>query len=226
MDDLERYITERDKSEPGLSDLVVSAEARVEKEININLNVVDSNILFLDLSSACVGYCIGSWDTQTRSAKITKSGIVKFPKDSDHGFKYNFLTRKILNDWAIYENIGVLVMESYHVNPKNRTGCLVVSEMMGACKCCAYELDPPLAIRTVPPQTWKKVTIGNGRAKKDEIKKGIRVLFPKKIPNKISNPITGNQINTPSDLYDALGLAVYWFKEAGCKHIVLEAIIK
>jgi len=183
-----------------------------------------NNIAFLDLSSTCVGYAIGNWEL--RNAEIIDVGIMKWKNKVSHGEKYIHLMRKITNEWAIYHNIGSLVIERYSINPKRMMGCLVCAELHGVCKAAAYEIVPPLDIALVTPNQWKKLVVGHGRADKSQVKKKIRELYPEKIPPKIINPATGKIIRTPSDLFDAVAIATYWFKEAGCENIEFKAEVK
>ncbi len=186
---------------------------------------VDFKIGCLDLSSSCVGYTIAEIKSDS-TAVISQAGIIKWTKDVPKEKKY-FDMYNIISDIWYANNIDFVVIERFSFNPKQCMGALVVPEMIGAVKAATYSNLPPMEIEIVPPQTWKKALTDNGRAKKDEVELAIRRKFPDKFPEKIANPVTGNQIKIPSDLFDSIGICL-WFltKKYLVKTIDFEAKIK
>jgi len=181
-------------------------------------NYGDNRILFLDISSSCTGWVVASQHVGRKEATIHKAGVIWFDPKWSHGEKYNYLTKFIENIAYIQYKVDGIVAEGYMVNRKRMCGVLVIPEATGAIKSCCYELEPPLTFDSILPQTWraalgikKDKTKAGSAAWKDPAKKYVNTIFPDTFPKKMVSNITGKERATPTDLYDAICIALAWF---------------
>lgn len=195
--------------------------ARVDQEAQQVTNV---NILFLDISSTCTGYAIGSVDFTTKKAEIKKAGALWLGTDWAHAQKYDYLASCMQNYFDIIERIDHVVVEAYSVNPKKMVGVNVVSEMQGALKSAFWNCGTKVS--SILPQTWRAALGIKPIITADKKGKKVRnyktpteqlVLKDFAVPeNSISN-ITAKERTTPSDLYDAVAIALGWLNKYGFK---------
>lgn len=176
--------------------------------------IEESFILFLDVSSACTGYCIAAIDFDKNKARLVEAGAIWFDDSWSHQKKYCYIGNAIANYFFIVAGIDYIVLEKYSMNPKKAMGVCVVPEMTGAIK--AYAEEHGLTVDSIPPQSWRSKL----KIKKDE--KGdwknptkLKILEEMDVPDRSISNITGNSRNTPSDLYDAVGVALGWLNKMG-----------
>jgi len=200
-------------------------EALLEKELDENaIRVEEVNILFLDVSSTCVGYSIATVDFTNKKAKVTSAGALWFGSKWKHQEKYSYMFNAIVNYFWIVKKIDHIVVEQYSVNPKKMMGVNVVPEMQGAIKCAAQENG--VNVTSILPQTWRSIlgikasiTLDKKGKKVREYKEPTKIEVKKytKVPVKITSNITKNERTAPSDIYDALAIDIAWLKRAGFK---------
>lgn len=179
------------------------------------------NVLFLDISSTCTGYCIANIDFGTKIVKWTRAGAIWLDNDWEHPVKYNYMFHVISNYFWVAEQVDYIVVEQYSFNKNKMMGVQVVPEMQGAIKCAAEENG--VKISSILPQTWRKlleikpnITM-QGTKKSRDYKEPTKnkVQSYVKIPDEIVSNITGKTRGTPSDLYDALAIGLAWTKRLG-----------
>jgi len=190
-------------------DTEVSLKDLVEQDLPKVL-VEASNIIFLDISSACTGYSIFSVDFTTRKATALSAGAIWFP-DGDHQEKYAYLFNAIVSYFNIVEKIDYIVAEQYSINPDKRTGCMVGPEMHGVLKVAAAEIG--CKVRVFPPQSWRS-ELGIKKTADRDFKEPTKqkILQYVNIPESIQSNITHNERKTPSDLFDAIALGLGFMK--------------
>lgn len=199
----------------------------LKKEVESEGQVVSSiNILFLDVSSTCVGYSIANVNFSPRTAVMTKTGAIWLDPNWTHAEKYNYMFNSLVNYFWVVEQIDYIVVEQYSINPKKMVGVAVVPEMMGVIKCAAQENG--IKVSSILPQSWRKilgikpiVTIGNqGQKEKDyktPTKNHIDAIAT--IPPQIKSNITQNMRTTPSDLYDSAAICIAWLNKLGFNQV-------
>lgn len=199
----------------------------MEKEVNsiedlaavVEEHTGDITVLFMDVSSTCIGYSIGKIDFLTKKATIIKAGALWLDQNWSHADKYSFIFHAILDYFWIIQKIDYIVVESYSINPNRMMGSLVVPEMMGAIKVAANEHG--IKVDSITPQTWRK-QLGIKRVKdvkdwKEPTKQKILELV--NVPEEVISNITDNTRKTPSDLYDAIAVSLGWLKRLGLTNI-------
>lgn len=184
------------------------------------------NVLFLDVSSSCVGYSICSLNFSNKQAKMTKAGCLWLDPNSSHPDKYSYMFHTIVNYFWIVEQIDYIVVEQYSINPKKMVGVAVVPEMMGVIKCAGNENG--IKVSSILPQSWRSilgikpnVTLNAKGKKEREYKQPTKEYVEKlvTIPNQVKSNITHNYRNTPSDLYDAVAIGLAWTEKIGFKSV-------
>lgn len=172
----------------------------------------NSSILFLDVSSSCTGYTVADCSWETRSANLSETGVLWFNPKWTHAEKYHYIGKAIMEYFYVTGKCDYLVHEAYAINPKQMGGVLVCPEMLGAIKFASAELG--IKVDSISPQSWRKACgikpiTENG---KRDYKEPTKQFFKKKvdIPETVLSNITGQERNTPSDLYDSLGVAYGW----------------
>lgn len=187
-------------------------------------HITHINVLFLDVSSACVGYSIFELSFVNRTSKMTKAGCLWLDPNWEHPEKYSYMFNSIQNYFWTVEKIDYIVVEQYSINPKKMVGVAVVPEMMGVIKCAANENGVKVA--SILPQTWRSilgikpdVTIGKDGKKsrdyKEPAKRHVDALLPTTIPPTVVSNITKNSRQTPTDLFDAICVGLAWVKKIG-----------
>lgn len=171
------------------------------------------NLLFLDISSTCTGYCIVNVDFMNYKATVTKAGAIWLDSNWTHQQKYAYMAAIVRDYFWVVEGIDHIIVEQYSINPKKMMGIHVVPEMQGAIKSAAFENG--VKVDSILPQTWRS-QLG---IKKDPTYKGDKawkiptkekVLEYMDVPEHVISNITGNQRRTPFDLYDAVCIALGW----------------
>lgn len=169
--------------------------------------IEDSNILFLDASSTCTGFCVMNVNFKTKKVIAKSAGAIWLP-DVDHQEKYAYIHHAILNYFNIVERVDYIVAEQYSINPQKMTGALVSVEIHGVIKVAAAEMG--VKVKTFPPQSWRK-ELGVKRDPgnkdwKEPVKKKILTLTS--VPDTVISNVSKKERQTPSDVYDAMGLAI------------------
>lgn len=194
----------------------------LKNEVKDGQHVTAINVLFLDVSSSCVGYSIFNLDFTHKKSVLKKTGALWLDTNWDHAEKYSYMFHTIVDYFWIAEQIDYIVVEQYSINPKKMVGVAVVPEMMGVVKCAANENG--VKVNSILPQSWRSllgikadVTI-NAKGKKERdfkapAKRYVDALFT--VPPQIVSNITKNQRQTPSDLYDAVCVGLAWTKKIG-----------
>lgn len=204
-----------------MADTLEEIEAQIPTQ-----KIEDVNILFLDVSSQCTGYCKVNINFRKKTALVVNAGALWFDPKWSHQEKYSYIFNAIMTYFEIVENIDHIVYEAYSMNIKKRQGLQVVPEMIGAIKVAAAENG--IKVTSMPPQTWrsqlkiKPIMKGDKRDYKTPTIDLISGFMD--VPDKSISNITNNERSTPNDLYDALGLAFGWLtkyefkaKHYGCK---------
>lgn len=183
----------------------------------------DCNVLFLDISSTCTGFAVASVNFVDKSSVVKKAGAIWFNDNWTHQQKYSYLFNAVLSYFEVVEGVDLIVHETYSVNRDKMSGVLVIPEMVGAIKVAAEENR--VRVVDIPPQTWRSQlgmkpiiippTKKGGKAKRDyktPCKDLMNKLFGG-IPERSMSNITMKERNTPSDLYDALGVCLGWLRK-------------
>jgi len=203
----------------------VSSADELKKQLEKEGQVINHiNVLFLDVSSACVGYSIFQLSFVDKTSKMTKAGCLWLDPNWEHPEKYSYVFNAIQNYFWTVEQIDFIVVEQYSINPKKMVGVAVVPEMMGVIKCAANENG--VKVSSILPQTWRSVlgikpdvTLDkNGKKSrdfKDPAKRYVDNLLPTPIPANVVSNITKNSRQTPSDLFDAICVGLAWVKKLG-----------
>jgi Holliday junction resolvasome RuvABC endonuclease subunit len=188
----------------------------LKKEVEKQGQVVEAvNILFLDISSSCIGYSIASVNFSTKQVLWKSAGAIWTDPDWSHQEKYSYAFHALSSYFWIVEAIDYVVVEQYSVNPKKMMGINVVSEMQGAIKAGAWENG--VKVTSILPQTWRSI-LGIKKDKPNNDWKGPTKTYVNQktqIPADITSNITGKLRQTPSDLYDALAIGMAWLVRLG-----------
>lgn len=191
----------------------------LKEEIGVGQKVETVNILFLDISSTCTGYCIANVNFDTKKVDFLKSGAIWLDKsDWTRQDKYVYMFNAILNYFWIVEGTDYMVVEEYMLNKRKLHGVQVVIEMHGAIKTAAGENG--VTVSSILPQTWRAQlgikAIKDAKGKRDfKTPTKDKVLEYTKVPSRITSNITGKDRNTPSDIYDAVAIAMGWCNKLG-----------
>lgn len=180
--------------------------------------VEDVNILFLDASSTCTGYCVVNVNFTTKKCVVKTAGAIWLP-DVDHQEKYAYVYNALLNYFNIVERVDYIVAEQYSINPKRMVGVLVSIELHGAIKVAGAEMG--VKVKTFPPQSWRKELGAKRNPVTADWKQPVKdkVLELVKVPDKVMSNVSKNMRQTPSDLYDAIGLAVGFLRRINLHNI-------
>jgi len=204
----------------------------IDKIDEDTFKIEDVNIMFLDVSSTCIGYTIAKVNFMNKQSRITDTGCIWLDNSKwrnrhgkwDHKKKYNYMYHAIVTYFWIVKEVDHIVVEQYSVNPKKMMGVNIVSEMQGAIKCAAEENG--VGVTSMLPQTWKSilkikpiVTIDKNGKKTKNHKGPIKdkVTEYVTLPDTVISNITNKERNTPSDLYDSVGIGLAWLKKANFK---------
>lgn len=184
--------------------------------------VEEVTLLFLDISSTCTGFTCVLVNFSTKKARIVNAGAIWFDPDMKQQDKCGYFYDMIVNYFNIIHKIDYVVAEAYMINPKKLMGSLVSPEIHGALKAAGSEIGTKVV--TFPVQSWRSEL--GVKKKNDDYKKPTKdkVLEYVKVPEKVTSNITKGERNTPSDLYDALGLALGFLKRIGIKHFNFSGI--
>lgn len=206
----------------------------LQKEIDKNnQSIIEAiNVLFLDVSSTCVGYSIISMNFTNKQSVMTKAGCIWLDPNWSHAEKYSYIFSAIVNYFWTVEKIDYVVVEQYSINPKKMIGVAIVPEMMGVVKCAANENG--IKVSSILPQTWRSIlkikpdvtTTPNGKKErnyKDPTKRYVNSLVS--VPNQVQSNITANFRTTPSDLYDAVAIGLAWSEKIGFKNVNTKSVL-
>ena len=190
---------------------------------------LESYRLFLDISSACTGYCVAKIQkgrTQNLSdstCEIVRAGAFWFPKTMNTQQKAYYIYRIITDDFYIVSAITDIVYERFSFNTKQPAGSLVLPQLIGAVMVASQDIPSlPMGVEEIPPQTWrsqcgiKYVTGEDGkRDYKTPTIEHFRKEHGKAIPEKIYSNVTGKERQVPHDCFDALGICEGWHRKMG-----------
>lgn len=191
----------------------------LKKEVEQDGQILKTiNVLFLDISSTCTGYCIANINFGTKEVKWTRAGALWLDPDWEHPTKYNFMFHVVSNYFWVVEQIDYMVVEQYSFNKNKMMGVQVVPEMQGAIKCAAEENG--VKVSSILPQTWRKilgVKAVVGADKKRDYKEPTKTIVDTyiKVPDESISNITGKARTTPYDVHDALAISIAWVKKLG-----------
>jgi len=194
----------------------------LKNEIPDGQHITSINVLFLDVSSACVGYSIFQLSFAGKKSVLTKTGCLWLDPNWEHAEKYSYMFNALTNYFWTVEKIDYIVVEQYSINPKKMVGVAVVPEMMGVVKCAANENG--VKVSSILPQSWRSVlgikpdVTMNAKNKKERdfkepAKRYVDALFT--VPPQVISNITKNSRQTPYDLYDAVCVGLAWTKRLG-----------
>lgn len=191
----------------------------LKEEIGVGQKIESVNILFLDISSTCTGYCIANINFQSKKVDFIKSGAIWLDKsDWNRQDKYVYMFNAILNYFWIIEGADYIVVEEYMLNKRKLHGVQVVIEMHGAIKTAAGENG--VSVDSILPQTWR-AQLGIKAVKDAKGKRDFKQPTKEKVaeyltvPERIVSNITNKERNTPTDIYDAVAIAMGWCKKFG-----------
>ena len=187
----------------------------LKNEVGSKDQVITSiNILFLDISSSCTGYCIANVDFTTKVVNFTKSGALWLDPNWSHQEKYHYMFHVISTYFWVAESIDYIVVEQYTVNLKKAMGVNVVSEMQGSIKAAAW--DNGVKVTSILPQTWRK-HLGIKKNSLGDFKEPTKqkVLTYANVPEESISNISKQSRKTPSDVYDALAIGMGWLIKIG-----------
>lgn len=197
---------------------------QIKDELNIpEIKLNNCHILFLDISSTCTGYAIASVDFTKKAATLTKAGCVWLDNDWTHQEKYCYMAEAIRGYFWIVEAIDYIVVESYSINPRKMTGVNVVSEMQGAIKASAW--DNGVKVVSIPPQSWR-ATLKIKKNSEGDYKSPTKskVLEYADVPEEVVSNLTHKMRKTPSDVYDAMAIAIAWLERFGIKDLHTQSV--
>ncbi|MCB0802846.1 MAG: hypothetical protein KDB74_07090 [Flavobacteriales bacterium] len=174
----------------------------------------------MDISSKCTGYSIVEVSNKTLIFK--EIGALFRPITwTESGKYYKYLIDFIVDKCSSKAyNIEKIVAEAYFVSPFKGSGTSVVVEAIGSVKASCYFPKPSLEFESIAPQTWRSMldikkddTLkGSARFKvptKTKIESLLNLTFPEQ-----TFDILGNKFRkTPTDLVDAVGIAMGFFKK-------------
>lgn len=195
---------------------------KIEEELIEKAQKVEEvNLLFVDLSSTCTGFTKARVNFRTHTAWFEETGSVWIPKLSQED-KCAYIYNAFVNYFNIVIKTDYVIMEKYSINPKKMMGVLVSPELHGAVKAALSECG--IKMSYVYPQSWHA---GLGLKKDSKGYKGPtkqKILTMADIPDKIENNLTHKTRNTSSDLYDALGIGVYFLQKVGIKTLNFDTL--
>lgn len=188
---------------------------KLKKELeNDAIKVSDVNLLFMDLSSNCTGYCLVKTNFENKSAKFVNAGAIWFDPDWKNQDKYHYLYNAITNYFNIVGQVDYCIAEAYMINTKRLMGCQVGPELHGALQVSLAEIG--VKYSTVPVSTWRKM-LGIKKNSEGDFKEPTKILVEQYVdlPEKVSSNITGGERNLPNDLTDAIAIALGSLKKLG-----------
>ncbi len=188
----------------------LKSHIQVEKQLEVG----NSNILFLDIRSSCTGYVVGAIDFKTKSVRFKSAGAIWLDPKWEHQEKYNYMFNALSNYFWIVEAIDYIVVEQYTINSRKMMGVQVVPEMQGAIKAGAWENG--VKVDSILPQSWRS-TLGIKKNENKDFKEPTKnkVLEYVEVPEQSISNITKGTRKTPTDVYDAFGIAIGWLKRLG-----------
>lgn len=175
----------------------------------------NSTLLFLDVSSSCTGYSIFAVNFIEKKAALTKAGCIWLDQNWEHAKKYDYLYNAIQNYFEVVEQVDYIVVEQYSVNKDRMSGVLVSPEAHGVIKAAAFSNG--VSVGSITPQTWraqlsiKPHRVGLKKDYKTPCKDLIKSLVD--VPEEVISNLTQKPRQTPSDLYDAVGIGLGWLKK-------------
>jgi Holliday junction resolvasome RuvABC endonuclease subunit len=212
---------------------------QLKKEIESKgQQVTDVNVLFLDLSSSCTGYVLVSVNFEKKSAKFITTGAIWFDDSWKNQEKYHYVFSAIVNYFNIVGQIDLCVCEAYMINRNKLMGSQVGPELHGAVQVALAEIG--VKYYTILPQSWRKalgitpnVSINAKGKKEKDFKtptKNFVLQQAPHIPPQIQSNITGNNRTTPTDVYDAMAVAMGFLNRLGvskwdCKDLQIQTPI-
>lgn len=206
---------------------IESIKAELEKNA---VNLKESNFIFFDISSTCVGYTVVSLNFENKTADFQSAGAIWLP-DLSHGKKYNYMRNAITTYFDIVHKIDYVVYEMYSVNPNKGVGMMVVPEMVGSIKEALAEIG--VECSGILPQSWRAILKikatstqkSDGKTERD-FKSPTRekVLEYLTVPEQVVSNVTNNTRKTPSDLYDSLAISIAWLNKMGFKKLTFNNI--
>lgn len=200
----------------------------VKKDMSLEQKVEEVNILFLDCSSTCTGYAVMRINFEKKTCSLTSCGALWLNnrnwRDQE---RYSYMFHALSGYFWIVEKVDYVVAEQYSINPSKMIGVQVLPELMGVIKAASEENG--VKCSTILPQTWRSqlgikpvVTTSKGGNSKKDYKSPTKdkVLEYFNIPETSISNITGKERATPSDLYDAIAIALGWTKKYGITTLV------
>lgn len=196
------------------------------------------NILFLDLSSNCTGYCLATVDFERRSAKFINTGAIWFDDSWKNQEKYHYIFSAVTNYFNIVGQVDLCVAEAYMINQNKMMGSQVGPELHGALQVALAEIG--VKYYTILPQSWRKalgitptVTINAKGKKEKDFKlptKNYVLSHAPHIPTHVESNITKNQRVTPFDVFDAVAIGMGFLSKLGitkwdCKDLQVQTSI-
>lgn len=212
----------------------ISSISDLEKEIDKNGQKIETvNVLFMDVSSSCIGYTVCSLNFSTKKAVMKNCGAIWLDPNWQHAEKYSYVYNMIVNYFWVVEQIDHICVEQYSINPNKMVGVAVVPEMMGTVKAAGWEHG--IKVSSILPQSWRSilgikpdVTTNPKSGKKEKDYKAPARRYVDNImvvPNQIKSNITQITRVTPSDLYDAVCISIAWLQKLGLKTDVSDVVI-
>lgn len=198
----------------------------IEKELTEKAQKVkEVNILFLDLSSNCVGWSVAGVDFEARSARFKDVGAFWLNPDWDAQEKYHYIYTAIVDFFNICHKIDGCVVESYRINVNKLMGAQVSIEIHGVVALALKEIG--VKYNKIEVSTWRKqlgvkpdITFDAKGKKVRDYKLPTKKVVEKyvQLPEKICNNITGVMRGCPSDLVDSIAQGLAFLQLINIRH--------
>jgi hypothetical protein len=206
---------------------------------NIDKVYIDkTRIVFLDQSSNCTGFAVWSIDYNRKVATLESAGPLWFNDKWGIGkslaYFFNALRSYI---FIVQGGVTEVVAEEYFFPMGSKVmGSTVIPKFLGVAQLAAADEDPELTYKEISASSWRGLLgvkpdkhplfdklgnpildkRGNQKTSKDykePVKRYVKQFI--KVPDTFVSNITGNERNTPSDLFDSLGMSIAVLKERG-----------
>lgn len=158
-------------------------------------------ILGIDPGTATTGYGILNWDGNG-AFSLHKFGWIETDKNYEPSIRLNSIYRQMISLLAEFKP-DTMIMEKVFFFSNAKT-VIRVSQAQGVILLAAQHCNIP--VHELSPAQIKKVVTGNGRAKKDEMKKAVRKILGIKIPIHKKTHF--------DDVADALAVAICYIKNS------------
>jgi Holliday junction resolvasome RuvABC endonuclease subunit len=184
--------------------------------------------LFLDPSGSHLSFTYAELNSTTNKMTILEAGLVWTKGTWNRGQRFDYMYKcldLLINTHRIVPNF--IVTESFFMNPKLRTGTVVIPIINGLIEMIVSR-DARTSYLEVPPPVWR-ATLGVKPIKDSKGKRNYKLPTKAiiegligKLPEEIKSNITLKPRATPSDLADSLAIALAHGKRNGMTSFEVE----